>query len=116
MHAIPRSDLGYAGRNTPLNEFGALLGGADVQCVKSTRSQIDDIAELIESADALANLVCQIVPGIIGHTKESCAGKGIDDSPNYGVITSMAARARDVRAAVLAAHDELSRLGREFKV
>lgn len=72
-------------------------------------------AELIDCINALANYVCNVVPGIIG-SNAGCTGSGIDEAAPYGVIGEMAMQVRGARAIVAQVQDELSRPAREFKL
>lgn len=93
---------------------GLLPGGSAIKNAKS-RTDVDDIHDLIEDALALSAKAQSVVEAIIGGRgicTDGCAGQPVPS----GILSRIGDRSRDARNSLSSASDELERLARAFGV
>lgn len=114
MHSNSLRDA-FTGRNVPIGEADRAFDASRSQYVQSTRTDIDDISDLIDGAVKVSAKARSIVEAIIGYSKGEACGTDIKPSPS-GVLSPLGDRARYGRGEAVSAEEELERLARSFGV
>lgn len=101
------------GRNVPIEEADRAWDASCLQNVQSTRTDIDDINDLIDGAVALSAKVRSLVEAIIEYGKGEACGAG-NNLDQFGILKRLGDRSRYARGEVASAEEELERLARSF--
>lgn len=112
MHSHSLRDA-LMGRNVPIGEADRAFDASCSQNVQSTRTDIDDISDLIDGAVKLSAKARSIVEAIIGYGKGEACGAG-NNLDQFGILKRLGDRSRYARGEVASAEEELERLARSF--